>query len=134
MYLIDTNVFLEVLLARSRKESCKSFLRKVVNGEREGVVTDFTIHSIIVIMDSLKRLEALKTFLGSLTAYKGLRMLSTSLPVEVEAVEQALNKGLDMDDAIQYSAALSANVEYIVSYDKHFDGLEIPRKTPEELI
>jgi predicted nucleic acid-binding protein len=38
-----------------------------------------------------------------------------------------------MDDAIQYSAALSVKAEYIVSYDKHFDGLEIPRKTPEKL-
>ena len=134
MYLIDTNVFLEVLLARSRKEGCKSFLRKVGDGEKEGAVTDFTIHSIIVIMDSFKKLEALKTFLSSLAAYKGLRRLSTSLPIEIEAVEQALSRGLDMDDAIQYSAALSANVECIVSYDKHFDGLEIPRKTPEELI
>lgn len=134
MYLIDTNIFLEVLLARSRREVCKSFLREVVNGNREGVVTDFTIHSIIVVMDSLKKLEALKTFLSSLTAYKGLRMLPTSLSIEIEAVKQALSKGLDVDDAVQYSAALSANVECIVSYDKHFDGLEIPRKIPEELV
>ncbi len=134
MYLIDTNVFLEVLLARSRREGCKSFLRRVVSGERECAVTDFTVHSIIVVMDGLKRLEALKTFLGSLNAYKGLRTLSTSLPVEIGAVEQALSKGLDMDDAVQYSAALSANVEAIISYDKHLDGLEIPRKTPEQLI
>ena len=97
-------------------------------------MTDFTIHSIIVIMDSFKRLEALKTFLQSLTAYKGLHMFFTNLSTEIEAIEYALSKGLDMDDAIQYSAAFSANVECIVSYDKHFDKLEIPRKTPEKLI
>ena len=134
MYLVDTNIFLEVLLARGRKEDCKNFLKELRKGKKKGIVTDFTIHSIIVIMDSFKKLEALKVFLQSLTAYKGLHIFFTGISTEIEAVERALSKGLDMDDAIQYSAALSANVECIVSYDKHFDGLEIPRKTPEMLI
>ena len=134
MYLVDTNIFLEVLLARSRKEYCKKFLRELREGKKEGIVTDFTIHSIIVIMDSFKKLEALKVFLQSLAAYKGLHVFFTSLSTEIKAIEHAIGKGLDMDDAIQYSAALSTNTECIVSYDKHFDGLEIPRKTPEMLI
>jgi predicted nucleic acid-binding protein len=92
MYLVDTNIFLEVLLARSRRESCKKFLRKLRDGEKRGIVTDFTIHSIIVIMDSFKRLEALKTFLQSLTAYKGLHVFFTSLSTEIEAIEYALSK------------------------------------------
>lgn len=134
MYLVDTNIFLEVLLARSRKEDCKKFLKELREGKKKGIVTDFTIHSIIVVMDSFKKLEALKVFLQSLTAYKGLHIFFTGLSTEIGAIEHALSKGLDMDDAIQYSAALSANAECIVSYDRHFDGLEIPRKTPEMLV
>ncbi len=51
MYLIDTNIFLEVMLSRGRKEYCKELLRRLRDGREEGIVTDFTIHSIIVIMD-----------------------------------------------------------------------------------
>ncbi len=133
MYLVDTNIFLEVLLARSHKDDCKKFLRELKDGKKKAIVTDFTIHSIIMIMNSFKKLEALKVFLQSLTAYKGLHIFFTNLSTEIRAIEYVLSKGLDMDDAIQYSAALSANVECIVSYDKHFDNLEIPRKTPEIL-
>ncbi len=134
MYLIDTNIFLEVLLGRSHKDACKRLLGELRDGKREGIVTDFTIHSIIVVMDRFRRLEGLKVFLHSLTAYKGLHIFFTSPVIEVKAVETALNKDLDMDDAVQYMAALSAKVECIVSYDKHFDGLGIPRKTPEMLL
>lgn len=134
MYLIDTNIFLEVLLSQERKESCKSLLRLLRDGKRTGLITDFTIHSIIVIMDGLKKLDELRKFLLSLTAYKGLYIYYTTLPDEVKAVDLAAENNLDMDDAIQYASALTNNVECIISYDKHFEGLKIPRKTPEEIL
>lgn len=134
MLLIDTNIFLEVLLARGKKENCKKLLRRLRDGKETGVLTDFSVHSIIVIMDAFRKIKELETFLSSLSAYKGLHVFYTSLAVEIEAAGLALEKGLDMDDAVQYSASLSAGAEYMVSYDKHFDNLEVPRKTPEELI
>jgi predicted nucleic acid-binding protein len=48
----------------------------------------------------------------------------------MNAAEIALKHKLDMDDAIQYSTALSLGVEAIVSFDKHFNNLEIPRTEP----
>jgi len=133
MYLIDTNIFLEVLLSQKRKDECESFLTQVKSGKKIGVVTDFTVHSIIGIMGSLNRLNELKTFLTSLTAYKGLRIYSATLADEVNAIEIALNQQLDMDDSIQYSTALALNVEAIISFDKHFDSLKIARKEPKAL-
>jgi predicted nucleic acid-binding protein len=130
MYLVDTNIFLEVLLSRAKKEECKNFLKLLRDGEKTGVVTDFTIHSIIVIMSNFNKLNELKTFLLSLTAYKGLHLYSTTIADEVKAVEIATKQNLDIDDAIQYSTALSANTEAIISFDKHFNGLSIPRKEP----
>jgi len=131
MYLVDANIFLEVLLSRARKEECKKFLRSLRDGKKSGIVTDFTIHSIIVIMSGLNRLNELKTFLLSLIAYKGLHIHHTTLTDEVKATELAIEQNLDMDDAIQYSSALSANAEAIISFDKHFNGLKIPRKEPQ---
>ena len=39
-----------------------------------------------------------------------------------------------MDDAIQYYTALPINAEAIISFDKHFDNLKIPRKEPKDLV
>lgn len=134
MYLIDINIFLEVLLGRHRKDDCKKLLRQVQEGKGKGIITDFTIHSIIVIMDGFRKLSELRTFLTSLTAYKGLQIHITTLSDEVRAVELATKHGLDMDDAVQYSTALSSGVDAIISFDKHFDNLEIPRKEPADLL
>ncbi|MCS7137983.1 MAG: PIN domain-containing protein [Candidatus Caldarchaeum sp.] len=133
MHLIDTNIFLEVLLGREKSGECKQF-KLVRDGKINAIMTDFSVHSIIVVLDGFKKLEALKTFLTRLTAYKGLRVYYTTLADEVKAAEIELTSGLDMDDAIQYSAALSNKAESIVSFDKHFDGLKTPRNEPKNLL
>jgi len=133
MYLIDTNIFLEVMLSRGRSEECKRLLGALRSGKLRGAVTDFTIHSIMVLLGDLGRLDALKLFLRSLPAYRGLQIYTTSLASEARAVEIARKTGLDIDDAVQYEAALSLGARAIVSFDKHFDNLEIPRVEPREL-
>ena len=132
MYLVDTNIFLEVLLAQTRKGECEKFLSSLKTGKRKGVITDFTLHSIIVILGNLDKVNELKIFLSSLTAYKGLHLYHASITDHLNAVETALQNKLDMDDAIQYSAALSIKAEAIVSFDKHFNNLKTPRLEPHQ--
>jgi uncharacterized protein len=60
MYLVDTNIFLELLLDQAKKEQCKKFLRQLRNGKTKGVLTDFTIHSIMVMMLNLGKIKELK--------------------------------------------------------------------------
>jgi predicted nucleic acid-binding protein len=67
MYLVDTNIFLEVLLAQNRKDECENFLNNLRTGKKTGVITDFTLHSIIVIMSNFNKIRELKLFLFSLT-------------------------------------------------------------------
>ncbi|MHA1582164.1 MAG: PIN domain-containing protein [Candidatus Baldrarchaeia archaeon] len=83
MYLIDTNIFLEILLSQKRKDECKKLLSMLRAGKIEGAVTDFTIHSIIVLMDNFGKLDELEVFLSSLTAYKSLHVYVTSIFDEV---------------------------------------------------
>ena len=133
-YLVDTNIFLEVMLSQRRSEECRRIFTMLRRGMAEGVVTDFTVHSIMVLMGRLKRLERLMVFLSSLTAYKGLRVYATSISDELKAAELAGECGLDIDDAIQYAAALSTRAAAIVSFDKDFDDLKVPRKEPVEIV
>jgi predicted nucleic acid-binding protein len=134
MYLVDTNIFLEVMLSRRRKDECKRFLKMLRDGEILGTVTDFSVHSIMVLLDRLNRPEKLKTFLLSLTGYRGLAVHYTSIAEEVRAVELAQEKKLDIDDALQYAVALSIGADAIVSFDEDFNNLEIPRLEPVEII
>ena len=133
MYLVDTNVFLEVMLSGPRKNFCKHFLNLLRKGEETGIITDFSVHSIMVIMGGFMKKRELRTFLTSLSAYKGLSIYTTTLREKVKAVDASLEKGLDIDDSIQYSVALTLGVKGIVSFDKHFDGLDIPRLDPQNL-
>jgi len=130
VYLVDTNIFLEVMLSRLRKSSCKRFLNALKTGEKKGVVTDFSVHSIMVVMGGFEKKRELKTFLSSLSAYEGLSVYTTTLLDELRAVDISQKGDLDIDDSIQYSAALRLSVDGIVSFDKHFDKLEIPRIEP----
>jgi predicted nucleic acid-binding protein len=132
MFLVDTNIFLEMLLLQTRKQECALFLQTLKTGKNTAVVTDFTIHSIIVIMSSLNKIDGLKIFLQSLTAFKGLHVHNTTLSEEINATELATQCKLDMDDAIQYAVALSIKAQAIISFDKHFDHLQIPKITPKQ--
>lgn len=132
MYLIDTNVFLEVLLARSRKDECKRLLELLRVGVKRGVVTDFTIHTILLLMGRLGLWDELKIFLSALPAYAGLEIHFTSLTDELRAVDLSVKMKLGVKDAVQYSSALGLGVSHIVSFDRDFDGLEIPRIEPAE--
>ncbi len=134
MYLVDTNIFLEVMLSQARSKECEVFLKSVKEGVSKAFVTDFSIYSIMIIMTSLSKLNELKIFLSSLSAYKGLTIHRNGLKDLLRAIDTMRKKRLDLDDAIQYSAAVSLGVKDIVSFDKHFDGLEVPRAEPAQLV
>ncbi|MGI0084843.1 MAG: type II toxin-antitoxin system VapC family toxin, partial [Nitrososphaerales archaeon] len=42
--------------------------------------------------------------------------------------------GRDFDDALQYFVAMKIGAEAIVSFDRHFDNLDIPRLEPSEVL
>jgi predicted nucleic acid-binding protein len=130
MLLIDTNIFLEVMLAQAKRKSCMAFLNAVRAGKHKAAVTDFTIYSIMIILDGRGKLRELDRFLRSLSSYKGLTLYATSLEDKVDAVELAANGEFDVDDALQYASARSLRVSAIVSLDRDFDDHEIPRTDP----
>lgn len=131
MYLVDTNIFLEEMLSRPGADACKKFLGLLREGREQGAVTDFSVYSIMVLMDNFHKRKEATLFLTSLSAYKGLRIHNTTLTDKITAVEICTQKALDVDDAIQYSAAQTLGVKGIVSFDKHFSGLRIPRIEPQ---
>jgi len=60
MYLVDTNIWLERLLDQERSAETGRFLDRIPSDQL--LMTDFTLHSIGVILDRLKRREVLVQF------------------------------------------------------------------------
>ena len=133
MLLIDTNIFLEVMLAQAKRKECVEFLDAVKTGEQKAAVTDFSLYSIMIILDGREKLRELDRFLRSLSAYKGLTLHATSLRDKVHAVELAADGEFDVDDAVQYASARNLRAKAIVSLDRDFDNREIPRRDPEDI-
>lgn len=131
MLLVDTNIFLELFLGQEKAEECEKFLQKISNGELEAVVSKFTIHAIEAI---LRNSELILAFLRNVQGSLGLNVYETSMEDEMAASMLMDKIKLDFDDAVQYYLAKKLGVEAVVSYDKHFDKVDVKRREPLEFL
>ena len=133
MYLIDTNIFLEVLLDREKREECERFLSKVEKGEIFAVVTTFSLHSIAIILERLKDIHAYEKFLEIILNFEGLIIYSTTPADEIKICKIAKKFKLTFDDALHYYVAKLFNLT-LVSLDKDFDKTDLERAEPQEVV
>ncbi len=131
MYLVDTNVWLERLLDQERSAEVGQFLSGVAS-ERL-LMTDFTLHSIGIILSRLARREVLLRFVDDVFVEGGVSLVSVRPEVMHQVVGVMERFGLDFDDAYQYVAAEQAGA-VIVSYDEDFDRTVRKRQTPVEAL
>lgn len=102
-------------------------------GDMKAFVTTYSIHSIETILDKIGDLEALKIFLKSIGNMKGLSIYNTDLRDEIAVIDE-MDAGLDFDDALQSYVTRKLNLE-IISFDKHFDGIEgLNRLRPKDVL
>ncbi|WP_446011588.1 PIN domain-containing protein [Candidatus Electrothrix sp.] len=74
MYLFDTNIFLEILLAQEKSAECKQAL---VDKAGEIFLSDFSLHSIGVILFRHDKGEVFKKFTEDILPNVGVISLST---------------------------------------------------------
>lgn len=131
MYLLDTNIFLELLLNREHASECYQLLKKISAGETEAVVTSFSVHAVCGLLSKPPLVEA---FLSNIVNSLGLSVYPTTPEEELEASVLAEKVGLDFDDGIQYFVAKKVGADAIVSFDKHFDRTDLPRLEPKKVL
>ena len=117
IFLVDTNVFLEIVLRQDKKEDCKSFLDNNIGNLN---ITDFSLHSIGVILFRYGKEEIFRKFVEDVVSNTKLLSLPVELYGEVVNVRTSLN--LDFDDAYQYSIAKYYGLK-VVTMDKDFEGI-----------
>ena len=118
MFLVDTNVFLEILLRRDKKEDCKKFLNDNIGNLS---ITDFSLHSIGVILFRYGKEEVFQKFVEDIMPNIKLISLPMEQYKEVVNVRKSLN--LDFDDAYQYSVAKYYGLK-VVTMDRDFERIK----------
>ena len=127
MYLVDTNVFLEILLDQENADNAERFLRETPLGEL--AVSDFSVYSIGIILFRQKKHEVFREYVEDALLRGGFSLLRLT-PFDSESLVEASRKfRLDFDDAYQYTLARKYGLR-IVSYDSDFDATDIGRVMP----
>ncbi len=122
--LIDTNIFLEVQLNQQKAQEASEILEAVSKNIIQAYVTDFTIDSIVLIMEHYNKSPAeIKQFLVSLLAYEGLDFYQLSIFDKIKATEYMNSLHLDFDDACMYQAMRALKITTIASFDTDFDKI-----------
>ncbi|MEO0130003.1 MAG: PIN domain-containing protein [candidate division WOR-3 bacterium] len=131
MYLVDTNVWLERLLDQVRAEEVGRFFAHIPSETL--FLTDFSFHSICVVLTKLNRNEVLLQFVRD-AFIEGSVSIVHLKPEDIESVLNIIEHfNLDFDDAYQYVVAENYGLE-IISFDSDFDRTEKGRKTPGEVL
>jgi len=127
MFLVDTNVWLELLLDQERAGEVRRFLEEL--DANRLAISDFSLHSIGLVPCRLGKDAVFMEFSSDLLAEGGVLLVRLD-PGDLEAVLDVRRQfSLDFDDAYQYVAAMSHGY-MLVSFDKHFDRTQRGRKTP----
>lgn len=131
MFLVDTNVWLELLLEQEKADEVRQFLQTVE--ARLLSITEFSLYSIGIILTRLKKDDVFEDFLSDTIEDSGVGRirLDTADLKQLLAVRRQFQ--LDFDDAYQYVAAEKHNLT-IVSFDGDFDQTKRGRKTPAEVL
>jgi predicted nucleic acid-binding protein len=117
VFLVDTNIFLEILLKQAKKESCKKFLDDNIGNLN---ITDFSLHSIGVILFRYDKEDIFQKFIKD--AMPNIKLLSIPIKLYEEITNASRNLNLDFDDAYQYNAAKYYGLK-VATMDKDFESI-----------
>ena len=117
-FLVDTNVFLEILLNQDKKEHCKMFLNNNI-----GIlnITDFSFHSIGVILFRYAKEDIFQKFIEDVIP--NIQLISLPIKLYIEVINTKRNLNLDFDDAYQYSTAKYYELT-VATMDKDFKKIK----------
>ena len=127
--LVDTNIILEVLLGQDSAAQAQALLS---SAEHELHLSDFSLHSIGLILFQRQQAAAFEEFVTDMIAGGTLKILSLPASSLAALGEASARFNLDFDDAYQYVLA-EAHELAIVSFDADFDRTALGRKTPAQI-
>ncbi|MCL0083821.1 PIN domain-containing protein [Thermodesulfovibrionales bacterium] len=128
--LLDTNIFLEVILEQERVGEVQSLLSAIE--EHEFFLSDYSLHSIGFLLFRRRQHEVFRQFLIDMFLEAGVAIIALSAWEMDGVIQVAKRFSLDFDDAYQYAVAERYGLT-IISFDSDFDRTERSRRTPKDL-
>ncbi len=130
MYLLDTNIFLEILLKREKSKAAKHIF--ISNPPTDLFITDFSLHSIGIFLFQRNKHEVYERFVDDIVIKTEIGVVGLD-PEDVPVLSSVSKRfNLDFDDAYQYAVAVIHGLD-IMSFDADFDRTEIGRKVPDSI-
>jgi uncharacterized protein len=114
MYLVDTNIFLEILLNDPNRQACENFLNDNVD---DLSISDFSLHSIGVILFRRNKPNTFNRFIHDVMP----SIILVTLPVTFYShiFQGRSTYNFDFDDDYQYSTAKYHGL-ILKTQDHHF--------------
>ena len=124
MKFLDSNVIAYAFYKNEYTEKCQNVLRE------GGLVDVFNlIESFFIIEKETKSKEIAQKSIKNLLK-SDIQIVDVDINLLFEALKGINNLKLSIFDAIHYSCAVMNGCSAIISYDKDFDNLDIPREEP----
>ena len=130
-YLVDTNIWLERLLDQDKSDIVRKFLD--ATPKNQIFISDFTLHSIGVILTRLKKLDTFDKFVRDLFINGQIEQVTLDSVDFIDLTINIKDYNLDFDDAYQLTVSQKYDMT-IVTFDKDFNSKGIDKKTPEEIL
>jgi len=130
-YLVDTNIWLESLLDQEQAEIVKKFLDTIPSNNLS--ISDFSLHSIGVILNRLKKLNVFDDFVNDLFSTGNVACLNLEPIDNLEVSKLIKSKGLDYDDSYQVIVSQKFEIQ-IVTFDGDFKEKGFKTLSPKEAI
>lgn len=124
MIFIDSNVLAYAFYDNDKREKCHTTIRE------GGIINTLNlIEAYNIIQNEVDAEHAAKSIKSLLKS--NLLIIDADTNLVFEALKRASKyKNLKFIDIVHYSCALVNGCNAIVSYDKDFDNLDIPREEP----
>lgn len=122
---IDSNVIIYAFTEHANSKQC-----------REALLKEDLITNTVVLLESYAKLATISNqahaekVAGTLLRLNNLSIADFDRNLFFESVKRSRKYRFKISDLIHYTTALLSNCKEIVSYDKHFDNLEINRIEP----
>ena len=129
--LLDTNIFLEIILDQERASEAKKLLLRT--DQHDFYLSDYSLHSVGLLLFRRNQHQMFKEFVQDVILNGGVGVLSLTSNEIGDVVQAAQKFNLDFDDAYQYTLAISTNAD-LVSFDKDFSRTDLGCKVPSDIL
>jgi hypothetical protein len=131
MYLLDTNILLELLLDQDRSDEIQRFLHDTPSEQL--YLSEFSLYTLGIVLVRRKAHAAFRQMVKALVVDGGIHIIRLGADDMQEVARSAEAHALDFDDAYQYVVARKYGL-ILISFDRDFDSTDLRRREPIDIL